>query len=296
MLFVVASRSSASSSIIIDNETGCILDEKNADDKLPIASLTKIAVVVTLLDWVKLSGTSLDTKAEVPPQAPPQGTANPFGLQSGDRIALRDLIYLALLASDSEAALTIANHVGQKLPNPQNLDSVGNFVSQLNALAFELEMKHTLFLNPHGLLMPSNEQQPYSSAADLARLTRYAYSKSGFAFYAAQKSRELHVERAGKSIGVTVENTNKLLGVDRIDGVKTAHSTSAGDCIVLTSSRDPEVKRQGDTVYTTPRRIIIVLLGSTDRFKEGLALDRRGWGLYEAWAEAGRSQRSSKFL
>ncbi len=166
----------------------------------------------------------------------------------------------------------------------------------MNALAFELEMKHTLFLNPHGLPMPSNSQQPYSSAADLARLTRYAYSKPGFPFYVAQKARDIHVERAGKAIGRTINNTNKLLGVERIDGVKTAHSVAAGDCIILTSDRDPEVKRQGDTVFTTPRRIIVVLLGSTDRFQEGLALDRRGWRLYEAWAAEGRSAHSSKFL
>ena len=50
------------------------------------------------------------------------------------------------------------------------------------ALARQLGMRHTLYLNPHGLDTPEGEARPYSSAADLARITRYAYSKSGLAF------------------------------------------------------------------------------------------------------------------
>ncbi|HLB33996.1 MAG: hypothetical protein A3F67_09555 [Verrucomicrobia bacterium RIFCSPHIGHO2_12_FULL_41_10] len=282
--------------IIIDNETGCILEGKNRDDKLPIGGLTNVALAMVTLDWAKLSNTSLDMIAEVPPNASPQGITNPLGLQSGDRITLRDLLYLALLASDSEAAFTIANAVGQKLPNPQQLDAVGNFVSQMNALAAALQMKHTLFLNPNGLAMPPRSAQPYSTVADLARLTRYAYSKSGLSFYVSQKSREIHIERAGVSIAQDIKNTNTLLGSELIDGVKTARSVQTGECIIITSARAPEVRREGTTVYTTPRRIITVLLGSEDRNGDGLNLNRRGWMLYNDWAAAGRPERDHRFL
>lgn len=293
---LVSSPAHAASSIIVDNETGHILEEHGRDDRLPIASLTKVALAMVLLDWAKLSNTSLDTVVSIPPRVLPQGPANPMGLQPGDRLTLRDLLYLALLASDSEAAETIANTVGQRLPNPQQLGPMDNFVSNMNALARELQMKHTLFLNPTGLDAPASQTQPYSSPADLARLVRYAYSKPGLIFYVSQKSREIHVERAGKSFGVKIQNTNKLLGIDRIDGVKTGHTQHAGDCIILTSEHDPEVKREGNTVYTAPRRIIVVLLGSTDRFSEGLELIRRGWSLYDDWAATGRSSRSSQCL
>lgn len=288
-------RATASRFIIIDNETGCILDQQGSNDRVPIGSLTKIAVAITLLDWIRTSGSNLDTTVEVPSPAAPQGQGNPLGLQAGDRITLRDLLYLMLLPSDSEAAITIASYVGSKLPNPQNLDSVGNFVANMNALARELEMKRTLFLNSHGLPIASG-QQPYSCAADLARLTRYGYSKPGLAFYVAQKSRDIHIQRGNKTLGTTVNNTNNLLGVNGIDGVKTARLPSEGEFAVLTSARDPEVKKEGNTIYTTPRRIIVVLLNADNRTTEGTTLNQRGWELYNAWASKGRPTRSSRFL
>lgn len=297
LIFVLVSLSSLSAShfIIIDNVTGCILKEQGANDKFPLGSLAKIAVAITLLDWIKVSGSSLDAMATVPPPAAPQGQGNPLGLQAGDRVTLRDLLYLTLLPSDSEASLTIANYVGLKLPNPENLDAVSNFVAHMNALARELEMKHTLFLNSHGLPSVSG-LSPYSSAADLARLTRYGYSKPGLAFYVSQKSRDIHIERGNKILGATINNTNNLLGVNGIDGVKTARLPSVGESIILTSARDPEVRKEGNTIYTTPRRIIVVLLGASNRAKEGLELHQQGWELYSAWAAKGRPTRSSKFL
>lgn len=296
LLMLSLSTGSASHFIIIDNETGCILQEQGANTKFPIGSLTKIAVAITLLDWIKVSGNSLDAIAEVPAPAAPQGQGNPLGLQAGDRITLRDLLYLTLLPSDSEAALTIANYVGLKLPNPQQLDSVGNFVAHMNALARELEMKRTLFLNSHGLPLVGNGEQPYSCAADLARLTRYGYSKPGLAFYVAQKSRDIHIQRGNKTLGATINNTNNLLGVNGIDGVKTARLSSVGESIVLTSAREPEVKKEGNTIYTTPRRIIVVILGSNNRTTEGIELNQRAWNLYSTWAAQGRPIRSSRFL
>jgi hypothetical protein len=69
----------------------------------------------------------------------------------------------------------------------------------------------------------------------------------------------------------------------------------AGDCIVLAADRPPEaVERDGQKI-AIPRRIIVVLLGSTDRFSEGLALIQRGWSLHEQWSAQGRpvSKRST---
>lgn len=295
-LFCMLVSAFAENWITVDNETGCILEEHGRNNQVSIASLTKIALAMTLLDWSKISKTSLDSIVEVPANAAPQGAANPFGLQEGDRVTLRDLLYLSLLVSDSEAARAIAYNVGQRLPNTLQLDPIGNFVSHMNALADELQMKHTLFLNPSGLDMPVGQTQPYSTPADLARLVRYAYSKPGLAFYVAQKSREVHVERKGKTFSLKIENTNKLLGIDRIDGVKTGSTAMAGECVILTSEKDPEVKKVGNTVYTAPRRIIVVLLGSPNRFQQGLAFIRRGWSLYDSWASQGRPSRGCKFL
>jgi len=250
-----------------------------------------------LLDWAEVAGGSLDQSAVVPEEAiASTGGINPLGLQAGDVLSLRDLLFACLLASDNVAAVTLADHLGRALPNPTGLDSVGNTVAHMNALARQLGMRRTLYLNPHGLDTAEGQARPYSSAADLARITRYAYSKSGLAFYVAQATREIHVQRDGSNLSVQLQNTNKLLGTDHIDGVKTGRTSRAGDCIILTSEHTPEVTRQGDTVFTTPRRIIVVLLGGNNREQEGLPLVQRGWALYNAWAAKGREARTSNSL
>ena len=287
----------AESSIIVDNQTGRILEGVHANDKLQIASLTKLALAMVTLDWAELKGSHLEELATVPDAAiSTTGGINPLGLQAGDILSLRDLLYACLLASDNVAAYTLANHLGKSLPSENGLDPVGTTVANMNALARQLGMRHTLFLNPHGLDTPEGTAQPYSSAADLARLTRYAYSKSGLSFYVAQREREIHVQRGATNLGVSLHNTNPLLGTEDIDGVKTGRTSRAGDCIVLSSEHKPEVVRQGDTVYTTPRRIIVVLLGGTNREQEGLSLVQRGWALYNEWATKGRSAKSSNSL
>jgi D-alanyl-D-alanine carboxypeptidase (penicillin-binding protein 5/6) len=286
----------STSYIIVDNETGCILEEKDRDQKNSTASLAQIALEMTLLDWSKLSKTSLDTLVTVPAPAPDQGRANPLGLQVGDRLTLRDLLYLSVLTSDAEAALTIATAVGSRLPNLQGLEPVGNFVSQMNALAAKLQMKSTLFLNPSGLDELPSQTQPYSTSADLARLVRYAYSKPGLLFYTAQPSREIQVQRNGKLFKRSVRNANTLLTIDRIDGVKVGHTEQAKGCIALTSEDRPEVKKEGDTIYTAPRRVIVIALGSPEPFHEGLGLMRHGWQLYQEWASSGRPTERHRFL
>lgn len=287
----------AESSITIDNQTGRILEGVNANQKLPIASLTKLALAMVVIDWSDLKNGNLDQTATVPESAiSGTGGINPLGLQAGDVMTLRDLLYACLLNSDNVAAVTLADHIGRSLPNRSGLDPVGTTVSQMNALARQLGMRRTLFLNPHGLDNPDGQARPYSTASDLARLTRYAYSKSGLSFYVAQPTREIHIQRGGANLSAQLANTNKLLGTESIDGVKTGRTSRAGDCIILSSEHPPEVKRQGDTVFTTPRRIIVVLLAGTNREQEGVALVQRGWALYNDWAAKGRPTKASNTL
>ena len=287
----------AESYIIADNQTGRILEDGAANRKLPIASLTKLALAMVALDWAELRNGNLEESAVVPEEAiATTGGINPLGLQAGDVLSLRDLLFACLLASDNVAAVTLADHLGRTLPNATGLDPVGNTVAHMNALARQLLMRRTLFLNPNGLNVPQGQAEPYSTAADLARLTRYAVNKPGIAFYVSQATREIHVQRGGSSLGLMLQNTNKLLGTDNIDGVKTGRTSRAGECIILSSEHTPEVKREGDTVFTTPRRIIVVLLAGTNREEQGLALVRRGWALYNAWAASGRPAKASNSL
>lgn len=289
-----APRAVGSGWIIVDDNTGHVLAASGQNQKRQIASLTKIAAAMVVIDWAEATGASLAEVVAVPPGAAGIGGVNPCGLQPGDRVSLRDLLYSAMMSSDNHAAYTLAWNVGSRLPNDQGLSPVDNFTAQMNALARKLGMRRTLFLNPHGL--DSMETPPHSTAADLARLTRYAYSHGSFNFYVSQPTREISITGAdGTTRGFLLRNTNELLGRDGIEGVKTGRTRLAGDCIVLAADRPPEaVERDGQKV-AIPRRIIVVLLGSADRFSEGLALIQRGWGLHESWSAQGRpvSKRST---
>ena len=284
----------ASSWMIVDDQTGHVLAASGQNEKRQIASLTKIATAMVVLDWAEATGTSLSTLVSVPSEVGGVGGVNPCQLQPGDQVSLRDLLYSAMMSSDNHAAYTLAQNVGARLPNPQALTPVDNFSAHMNALARKLRLKRSLFLNPHGL--DSMSPPPHSTAADLARLTRYAYSHAGFNFYVSQPTREISIQGAdGTTRGFLLRNTNELLGRDGIEGVKTGRTRLAGDCVVLAADREPEaVERDGQKI-AIPRRIIVVLLGSTDRFSEGLALIQRGWSLHENWSAQGRpvSKRST---
>src|SRR2546423_7936862 len=143
--------------------------------------------------------------------------------------------------------------------------------------------RSTLF--PYTTLFRS---MPYSTAADLARLTRYAINKPAFRFYVSQKERQISFERAKQKKAYMLRNTNELLGTNGVDGVKTGKTTRAGDCLILSAHREAEIQKEGERTKVTPRNLIIVMLGSANRFSEGGQLLARGWQLYDQWAAGGR--------
>jgi len=282
----------AESSITIDAKTGFILEKLQPDKKRQIGSLTKIATAMVVLDWAARQGGDLAQVASIPPEAFVGSSENNVGFQAGDTVTLRDLLYAALVQSDNIAAYTLADHVGlalQRLVPPSGEATRGTpvdyFVLQMNALAKHLGMERTRFLNPSGL---DGKEKPFSTASDVARLTRYAMNNAGFRFYVSQKEREIGFGRGSGRLRYLLRNTNELLGRDSIDGVKTGRTQFAGDCLVVTAALPSEVAQQGTSTVVTPRRLIVVLLGSPDRFGEGAALLARGWSLYNRWAAAGR--------
>src|SRR5207237_3586020 len=93
------------------------------------------------------------------------------------------------------------------------------FQAQMNALAKQLKMEKTRFVNAHGVDQ-NVKPLPYSTAEDVARLTRYALNKASFRFYVSQKERQIAWRRAGKDQRYNLRNTNELLGAQGIDGVK----------------------------------------------------------------------------
>ncbi|MDQ6621976.1 MAG: hypothetical protein M3Y86_00625, partial [Verrucomicrobiota bacterium] len=151
-------------------------------------------------------------------------------------------------------------------------------------------------VNPHGI-DAGLKTTPYSTAEDMARLTRYALNKAGFRFYVAQKERQISFERGGSKKQYMLRNTNELLGQMGVDGVKTGKTARAGDCLILSVAREPEVVKHGESNTTvTPRSLVIVILGSANRFEEGRQLIAMGWQLYDQWAAQGRMVDPKKLL
>jgi serine-type D-Ala-D-Ala carboxypeptidase (penicillin-binding protein 5/6) len=287
--------------LIADAQTGYILEDQEARKKLQVGSLTKIATASVVLDWTERKSGDLNRVVTIPQEAFAGITENNIGFQPGDSITLRDLLYAALVQSDNIAASALAYHVGSQLGSLLPADSgskmtpIDAFVGQMNALAKQLKMDRTRFVNPHGIDY-NVRPLPYSTAEDMARLTRYAMNKASFRFFVSQKERQISFDRAGHRFNYVLRNTNELLGKMGIDGVKTGRSARAGDCLILYANRESEVVRQGQMETVYPRHLMVVLLGSTNRFGEGAAFVQRGWQLYDQWAAAGRLADPKKML
>jgi D-alanyl-D-alanine carboxypeptidase (penicillin-binding protein 5/6) len=294
----VRSAVAAQAYLIADAQTGYILEEQESRKKLQVGSLTKIATACVVLDWSEKRSGDLNAMVTIPQEAFRGVTQNNIGFQPGDSITLRDLLYAALVQSDNVAAYTLAYQVGSHLGPTDSggrLTPADLFVAQMNALAKELKMERTRFVNPHGIDYKV-KPLPYSTAEDMARLTRYAMNKPSFRFYVSQKQRQISFNRAGHQLNYVLRNTNELLGKMGIDGVKTGTSSRSGQCLILYADRESQVVRNGQMETVYPRHLMVVLLGSTNRFDEGAALLQRGWQLYDQWAAAGRLADPKKLL
>jgi D-alanyl-D-alanine carboxypeptidase (penicillin-binding protein 5/6) len=123
----------------------------------------------------------------------------------------------------------------------------------------------------------------------MAQLTAYAMSHPAFRFIVSQKERRITIQHAdGSKTTYHLRNTNELLGVDAIDGVKTGTTRQAGQCVAISAGRPPEVRQVGDEFFRTPRRLEVVVLGSENRFPEARSLMENGWHRHQRWVEAGR--------
>ena len=300
--------------VIADATSGHVLEARGQKDKRQVASLTKIASAMVVLDWCELRKINLGDLVTIPAGVIRADLSNPVGFQPGDRVSVRDLLFCMLLQSDNIAAEALALQFGPQLPGDSASTPMQRFVQQMNALARNLRMERTLFLNPHGI---DNVDQPYSTALDMARLTKHALSKASFRFFVTQKDRRISIQRAGAAVvpmtpsaapgpspattpaapavaEYLLRNTNEMLGTANVDGVKTGQTTRAGGCLVISALKSPIAKQVGNQVQVMPRRLIIVVLNSPNRFNDAAALLQRGWAEFDQWTTQGRLMGDAK--
>src|SRR6478672_7226523 len=101
--------------VVIDAQSGFVLEQVDARDKRQIGSLTKVATAMVVLDWAEKRSGDLNQVVVIPPEAFVGTGENLIGFQPGDTITLRDLLYAALVQSDNVAAYTLAGHVDAAL-------------------------------------------------------------------------------------------------------------------------------------------------------------------------------------
>lgn len=276
--------------MVVEAYSGKVLVASNSSVKRPVASLTKIATACVVVDWAAATNTDLaQTLLTVPQTATLLGGPNPLNLLPGDQMTLRDALYAALIASDNLAALALADHVGRALlaTRRRGGDPVAAFIAEMNKLAKAVGMASTRFVNAHGLESP--RAQGFSTAADMARLSIYAMRRNAFNFIVRQPTRQIQVtDGAGVARSYLLRNSNELIGEAGILGIKTGTTTAAGPCLATCIDRDPLVRIKPDgTKGATPRRLIVIVLNSPDRFNRTRGLIQQGWAVYDPWLAAG---------
>ena len=208
---------SARACVVIEAESGRVLYQKNAQERLPMASTTKIITALVALeqgnreDVVKISSSAAGTEG------------SSMYLESGETMTLEELLYGLMLASGNDAAVAIAEHFG----------GIDAFVTLMNEKAEQIGAKNSHFSNPNGL----PDESHYSTAADMAKITAYALKNPDFARIVATKSYRIAGE--GKAYPRSLTNHNKLLSMyDGCIGVKTGFTKVAGRCLVSAAKRN----------------------------------------------------------
>lgn len=241
----------ATAAIIMDMESGRVLYDKNADERLPMASTTKI--MTGLLALEKLSAGQMVTASE---RACAAGESEMW-LEPGEVISVEYLLQGLLVRSGNDAAIALAEAAAGTLED---------FLVLMNARAKELGLANTSFSNPHGL----DGANHYSSARDLARLGIIAMQHEEFRrIVGMQKVTIPWGNREGDRV---FSSRNRLLkSVDYADGIKTGFTGKAGWCIVLSGTQ------RGASL------IVVVLGGKTQdsRDEEARKLLEYGFSLYQ---------------
>jgi D-alanyl-D-alanine carboxypeptidase (penicillin-binding protein 5/6) len=284
---IVPATQAGESYIAAEAYSGKILLELEADQRRPVASLTKIATAMVVLDWAKLSRTSMAEMAVVPTASAALGGSNPMSLIPGDQISLREAMYSMLLGSDNVAAYTLAEHAGRSIQTRSGGRSPQDaFVKEMNNLARGLGMARTNFANAHG--MDTASQRGTSTARDMARLGIYAMRDTGFQFYVKQSERTIASFRTGQKRAFKVTNTHPMIGKNGVNGIKSGNTVLAGACGATSAEKKAIVQKlaNGGT-RLTGRRLIIITLGSANPWGTTQTLINQGWPAYEGWRQQG---------
>ena len=293
-----AQQAGAASWVVVDTHSARILMERNGDKRRSVDGFAGMATALVAIDWSQRSGVDLNARVVVPGFATSAGVVNPMGLQPGDQVSMRDLIYSIVLGADETASLAIATNIGQDLLSRRGRqgDPVTEFVKEMNYLAAMNAMRGTRFQTPHGGNW-GRTAGGVTTTKDLARLAIYAMANPGYRFYSMQAQRDVAISRAGSVFRFRISNSNRYAGKGGVDGVKSVARAAGGPGAILTSKRNPEVTHLPDgRTILYPRRVIAVADGAGDAVGVSWQLLNAGWQEFDRWTAQGRPTESLRPL
>ena len=240
--------------ILIEEISGRVLLEKNAHEKMPMASTTKIMTALlaiekgNLEDYVEITEESV---GEI---------GSSIYLELNEKIKLEDLIYGLMLRSGNDASIAIAIHIS---------GSVDDFVEEMNNRVKGIGANNTNFTNPHGL----HDEEHYSTPYDMALITREAVLNDDFSTIWNTKSYTSERDKNNHFV-----NKNKTLWeYEGGDGGKTGYTSNSGRCLVSTAVKDN-------------MRIIAVNFNARDWFNDNYKLFDYGFDNYSLYTIYNKGQ------
>ena len=220
-VFAIDLASNAKSAIIIEPTTGKIIFEKNSNERLEPASMTKIMTLLLTFEAIDNGRVSLDDMVNISKRAEDMGGSQMF-LEAGSNIRLEEIIKGVSIASANDGAIALAEFI---------CGSVENFVDMMNKKVEDLGLSNTHFANPHGL----HADNHYSSAYDMAIMASNLISHEKVLNYTS-----IYEDYFNKPDGsrTWLVNTNKLVRfLEGVDGLKTGYTSEAGYCLTATAKK-----------------------------------------------------------
>ena len=253
----IMSRNPYSGAIVIDAATGKVLFEDNADGRGYPASITKLMVLLVILDAVDAHRLSLNEPVTVTAKASKIGGSQVY-LKENEVFPVDELLYALVVQSANDAAAALAIHYA---------GSKEAFVELMNRRAQEIGMKDTIFRSVHGLPPGRGQLPDVSTPRDIAKLCRELLKKPSALKYTSTRQRSL---RANTAKPFMMRNHNRLLGrIQGCDGLKTGYFRAAGFSIAATASRRNQ------------RAIAVVFGASNQRVRDAKAKEMLTKGLME---------------
>ena len=203
---------------VMDADTKRVLFGKNAEEKMPMASTTKIMTCILALEEGNLSDTvTVSSYASTMPDVQ-------LNIREGETYLLKDLLYSLMLESHNDTAVAIAEHLG---------GSVEGFAEMMNEKAMELGCTNTNFVTPNGL----DHKEHYTTAAELCMIAAYAIQNPDFLEIIQTPSYSFQEQSGSRSF--TVNNHDAFLSqYEGAMGIKTGFTNDAGYCFSGAAKRD----------------------------------------------------------